>query len=95
MDDAYDPGPHLAAVRRDLSHLPEWISDTTAAAAAEGLARSLDLGVETYRFQSALVRELRDCMTALADMAPPVAEEGDPVDDLAAQRAARRAAAAG
>lgn len=99
MTDSDDPlggvGPHLAAVRRDLDQLPAELRATTAAAAAEGLARSLDLGTETYRFQAALVKELRDCMTALQAMAPPKVEEADPVDDLNARRAARRAAAAG
>lgn len=95
MTDGYETGPHLAAVRRDLDKLPADLRDTATAAAAEGLARSLDLGVETYRFQAALVKELRECMTSLAAMAPPQIEEGDPVDDLNAKRAARRAAAAG
>ena len=52
-------------------------------------------GTETYRFQAALVRELRECLAALAALAPPEQEEGDPVDDLTARRTARRAAAAG
>lgn len=95
MTESYETGPHLAAVRRDLDALPDHLRQTTTAASAEGLARSLDLGTETYRFQAALVRELRECMTALAEMAPPEAEEGDPVDDLTARRAARRAAASG
>lgn len=95
MTDDVESGAHLAAVRRDLDLLPEWLRVTSTAAAAEGLARSLDLGVETYRFQAALVRELRECMTELAARAPAKVEEGDPVDDLNARRAARRAAAAG
>ena len=92
---SFTAGPHLAAVHRDLERFPAELRQTATAAAAEGLARSLDLGTETYRFQAALVRELRECMTALADMAPPEAKEADPVDDLNAKRAARRAAAAG
>lgn len=88
-------GLHLAAVRRDLDKLPADLRETSTAAAAEGLARSLDLGTETYRFQASLVKELRECMTALAEMAPPEVEEGDPVDDLTARRKARRAAASG
>lgn len=92
---SFTPGPHLAAVRRDLEQLPMELRETTIAASAEGLARSLDLGTETYRFQASLVKELRDCMSALAEMAPPKVEEGDPVDDLTAKRAARRAAASG
>lgn len=61
--------------------------------AALALAESLDLGTETYRFQAALVRELRDCMAELAKAAESGAEAGDDVDDLAARRAARRAGA--
>lgn len=95
MAESDDVGPHLAAVRRDLDRLPADLRLTTTAAAAEGLARSLDLGTETYRFQAALVKELRDCLTALAELAPLDAEEDDPVDDLTARRSARRAAAAG
>jgi hypothetical protein len=85
-------GSHLAAVRRELADLPESLQQTATAAAAEGLARSLDLGTETYRFQAALVAQLRECMAELTAKAPAKVE-GDSVDDLNARRAARRVAA--
>lgn len=88
-----EAGPHLAAVRRELSGLPADLQLSATAAAAEGLARSLDLGTDTYRFQAALVAQLRDCMAELAEKAPAKVE-GDTVDDLNARRAARRSAAA-
>lgn len=95
MTEGYEAGPHLSAVRRDLERLPDDLRCTSTAAAAEGLARSLDLGTETYRFQASLVAQLRECMTELAAKAPIQQEEGDPVDEFTAKRSARRAGAAG
>lgn len=88
-DDGYE-GPHLTAVRRDLDALPEDLRTSSTAAAAEGLARSLDLGTEAYRFQAGLVSQLRECMTELYAKAPAKPEEGDTVDEINARRAARR-----
>lgn len=82
----------VAAVNRDLAQLPEELRMSATAIAALRLAESIDLGTETYRFQAALVRELRECLTELVAKAPPKVE-GDAVDDLNARRAARRASA--
>lgn len=87
------PGPVLTAVLADLEELPERFRTSTTALAAQALARSIDLGPETYRFQSALVGQLVDCMNQLVAKAPAKVE-GDSVDDLNARRAARRSAAA-
>lgn len=87
-------GPVLAAVLRDLERLPHGLRTSTTAAAAQALAKSIDIGPETYRFQSALVGQLVACMNDLDAKAPKEAE-GDTVDSLAARRAARRANAAG
>jgi hypothetical protein len=81
-----------AAVELQLDELPDDLAQSPTAAAALRLADSIDLGVETYRFQSALVGQLRECMAELAERAPAKVE-GDPVDELAEQRTARRKAA--
>lgn len=80
------------AVEMQLDELPTDLAQSPTAAAALRLADSIDLGVETYRFQSALVAQLRECMAELAEKAPAKVE-GDTVDELAEQRTARRKAA--
>lgn len=80
------------AVENELAGLPDDLSESPTAAAALALAESIDLGTDTYRFQSALVAQLRECMTELHEKAPAKVE-GDKVDDLNARRDARRRAA--
>lgn len=80
------------AVEAELAGFPEDLATSSTAASALRLADSIDLGVETYRFQSALVAQLRECMTELRALAPPKVE-GDHVDELNDKRAARRRAA--
>lgn len=82
-----------AAVEAELAGLPDDLATSSTAASALRLADSIDLGTETYRFQSALVAQLRECMTELRALAPPKVE-GDHVDELNDKRAARRRAAA-
>lgn len=94
VDDSPNWDSVFKAVLRDLAKLPEELRTSSAALAAQELARSIDQGPETYRFQAALVRELRETMDSLAAKAPPQIE-GDTVDDLNERRAARRAASAG
>lgn len=81
-----------SAVELMLDELPEDLAATPTAAAALRLADSIDLGVESYRFQSALVGQLRECISELREQAP-AKSEGDTVDELNAKRAARRSAA--
>ena len=76
-----------------LSEMPRAVAHSPAAMAALELATSIDQGPETYRFQAALVKELRDTVSALRREANELGESGDDVDDLAARRVARRAAA--
>lgn len=78
----------MGATQAELDELPEHLARSATAAAALELARSIDLGQYSFRFQAGLVKELRDCMTELKAQAP--AKERDSVDDLAARRAARR-----
>lgn len=80
------------AVEAEIERLPDELATSATAASALRLADSIDLGTETYRFQSALVGQLRECMAELAEKAPAKVE-GDPVDELAEQRNARRKAA--
>lgn len=97
---------HVEAVRRDLGAMPNGIATSTTAIAALGLAKTIDeLPVrDLFRFQSALVAQLRDCMSELTTRAAALAEstsgaEGDAsasvVSDLASRIAARRGAATG
>jgi hypothetical protein len=81
------------AVERRLDELPDDVARSATAAAALALADSIDLGTEAYRFQSALVGQLRECMAEL-DAKAPAKDEGDTVDELNRRRAARRSAAA-
>jgi hypothetical protein len=81
------------AVELMLDELPEDVAASPTAAAALRLADSIDLGVDSYRFQAGLVAQLRECTAELRAMAP-AKTEGDRVDDLNARRAARRRAAA-
>lgn len=76
-----------------LAGFPHSVSQSPTAMAALELAASIDQGPETYRFQAALVRELRDCMAELKSAADALGVTGDDVDDLAARRAARIAGA--
>ena len=92
VSDDEEPGPVLAALRRDLAELPDELRTGSVAMSAEALARSIDLGPQTYRFQSALVGQLVECVEKLRALAPE-RPEGDAVDDLNARRAARRRAA--
>lgn len=87
-----DDGTVLEALRRDLAGMPDELRTGTVAMAAEALARSIDMGPKSFRFHSALVAQLIDCLETLRAAAPE--EKKDTVDDLNARRAARRRAAA-
>lgn len=76
-----------------LESLPVTVAGSPTAAAAIELARSIDQGPEAYRFQAALVKELRECCAELRAAADAMGSTEDDVDDLAARRVARRAAA--
>lgn len=89
----YDRFGVAEAVIRDLEAMPEHILTSTEAAAAVALARKLDAGGEIS--VAPVAKELREVMKFLRDLAGTREREGDDVDDLAAARAARRAASAG
>lgn len=86
-------GPVSQSVTTLLGSLPVTVAESPTAMAAVELARSIDQGPDTYRFQAALVRELRECVAELRSAAEAMGSTEDDVDDLAARRAARRAAA--
>jgi hypothetical protein len=79
------------SVMATLGGFPDRVAQSPTAMAAMELARSIDQGPETYRFQAALVKELRECMAELWSAAESAGQVEDDVDDLAARRAARRA----
>lgn len=78
------------SVMATLSEFPERIAQSPTAMAALELARSIDQGPETYRFQAALVKELRECIAELWSAATALSPVEDEVDDLTTRRAARR-----
>jgi len=89
------------ATKAQLEALGPVLASSGLATAAVVLARKIDLGGKSAKISPAqlagAVRELRFTLTALAALtakpdAPP-AEERDPVDELQAQRAARRGVA--
>lgn len=92
-DDARLMGMVSQSVMATLSSFPDRVAQSPTAMAALELARSIDQGPETYRFQAALVKELRDCMTELHAKAEDSGQVEDDVDDLASRRTARRAGA--
>ncbi len=79
------------SVMASLGRMPDRVAQSPTAMACLELARSIDQGPETYRFQAALVKELRDCMAELEARTDATGTVEDDVDDLAARRAARRA----
>lgn len=80
-----------AAVLRDLEGLPEGVVNSTDAAIALALASKLDRGGEIS--VAPVAKELATVMDRLRS-AGQDRSAGDGVDDLAAARAARRAASA-
>ena len=80
------------AVGAEINLLPDQLRRSGLAATARTLAERLDEAGS--RDSSALARELRACLTELRHLAAAVPVEADPVDELAAKRAARRASAA-
>lgn len=82
------PGSVEQAARREIDAMPLEVRDSAVAMAVLELARSIDLGSYSFRFQSGLVKELRDAMNELREKAP--SEERDALDELADRRAARR-----
>ena len=94
-----EPGSPMPASVRDsvllaLADMPDSVRCSPTAMSLLELATSIDQGPETYRFQAALVKELRDCMAELAAASSNAAPVEDDVDDLASRRAARRSGAA-
>lgn len=81
------------AARRDLNALPELYRTSAVAKSYLLLARRLDAGVSA-RDSATLTREMRLCLMALYELAPPQ-EEGDFVDEIAQRREARMKEATG
>ena len=75
---------------RDLARLPADLRDSAEAGAALVLARGLDDDGFSLTSRAMAVKELRETMAALRELAPP-AQEADGLDDLAARREQRRA----
>lgn len=79
-----------AAVARDLKAMPAALRNGAIAAAAAKLAHELDAMPMTPRDAAGHARELRMCMTQLADLAPGE-RKGDVTDEVRARREARMA----
>ena len=80
------------AVAAELNELPDRLRLSGLAASALTLAHRLDGAA--HRDSSALARELRATLADLRQLAAAEPAEADPVDELAAKRAARLAGAA-
>jgi hypothetical protein len=80
-----------SAVARDLKTMPAALRGGAIAAAALKLARELDELPMTARDTAGHARELRMCMTQLADLAPGE-RKGDVTDEVRERREARMTA---
>jgi hypothetical protein len=85
-------GPLELAVMRDLRAMPDALRLSAIAASAINLAREIDTLDMTARDTAGHTRELRMCMTQLADLAPGE-RKGDSTDMLRERRERRMAAA--
>jgi hypothetical protein len=83
-------GPVEAAVARELKAMPAALRGGAIAAAALKLARELDTAPMTPRDTAGHARELRMCMTQLAELSPGD-RTGDITDEIRARREARLA----
>ena len=84
----------VAAVERDLkalARLDKGLAESPEAATALALARELDDPENSATSKSMCAKQLLECLEALRARAPE-AKEDDPLDQLAARRAARLAA---
>lgn len=75
------------AARADLRALPAEYRNSAVAKGYIELARRIDAGVGA-RDAAAMAREMRLCLLALYELAPPM-QEDDKVDELRAKREAR------
>jgi hypothetical protein len=82
------PGEREKGVRHDLALLPEELRKGGIAAGLTGLARDLDQGFVTGRDAAGHVREIRQGLMVLREMAPGE-RNGDQTDDLRARRERR------
>ena len=80
------------AVTRDLRAMPDALRLSAIAASALNLAREIDTLEMTARDTAGHTRELRMCMTQLADLAPGE-RKGDSTDMLRERRERRMATA--
>jgi hypothetical protein len=88
------PGPVVAAVKRDLGRLSDPdLADSGLAATALALAAEVDSPKNSATSKSMCAKALMDALTALHAHQPQEVPNDD-VDQLAAKRAARRAATA-
>jgi hypothetical protein len=81
-------GPVETGVRKDITRLPEAMRKGGIAAAALALAAELDTGHLPPRESAGHAREIRQCLTTLAEMAPGDAR-GDQTDEVRQARERR------
>jgi hypothetical protein len=82
------------ATERDIDRMGGDLPGSALAETALALARELDSGKNSATSKSMCARALLDTMAQLRELAPP-REDQDDVDQLAARRERRRAAARG
>lgn len=83
----------VAALERELAELPAEFAGSTLAASAMALAREMDKPGNSATSKSMCARALNETLEKLRAQIPE-ADEGDELDELAARRAERLAAAA-
>lgn len=87
------PTPLTDRVAKRLADMPEAVQDTVEAQMALSAAGEIDAGRQMSI--APVMKELRGLMELLRSWSTTQTDSGDDVDDLAAARAARRAASAG
>lgn len=83
-------GPVEAGVHKDIARLPDAMRKGGIAAAALTLAQELDTGELPPRESAGHAREIRQCLTTLAEMAPGDVK-GDQTDEVRERRERRLA----
>jgi hypothetical protein len=79
-----------AAVKRDLSALPDDLAKSGLAASAVAMAQSIDHPGSSFTAKSMCQARLADAMRELRELAPPVEKKGE-LHDIKSRRALRLA----
>jgi hypothetical protein len=90
----FEGGPVEAATRRDLSRMPKNLAESSLGASAIALARELDSPTSATS-KSMCANAHLGLMDRLRELAPPVEQPKDGLDEISARRVRRLAASGG